>query len=42
MNAPDSCPDDIYQIMKECWDKEASQRPNFAQIERMLESISVL
>ena len=41
MDAPDGCPDDIYRIMKECWGKDASQRPHFTQIESMLESISV-
>ena len=41
MDAPFGCPDDIYQIMRKCWDKDASLRPNFTQIESMLESISV-
>ena len=36
MNAPVGCPDGVYHIMMECWDKEASIRPNFAQIETML------
>ena len=41
MGAPDSCTDGIYQIMKECWDKEASQRPNFVRIEKMLQFESI-
>ena len=43
MDAPGGCPDDIYRIMKECWDnfKDANIRPSFTQIESMLESISV-
>ena len=41
MDAPDGCSYDIYQIMKDCWDKDASQRPNFAQIERKLRFISI-
>ena len=41
MDAPGGCPDDIYRIMRECWDKDANMRPSFTQIESMLESISV-
>ena len=41
MDAPGDCPGGICRIMRECWDKDPSQRPNFAQIEKMLESISV-
>ena len=36
MDAPDGCPDGMYQIMKSCWDKDASLRPNFARIENMV------
>ena len=36
MDAPDGCPDDVYRIMKECWDKDASTRPDFARIESSL------
>ena len=42
MDVPDGCPDYMYKIMKECWDKDASLRPNFAHIERKLRDISVL
>ena len=41
MDAPGGCPDGIYQIMKECWDTVASQRPNFAHIQSTIESIFV-
>ena len=41
MSAPDGCPDDMYQIMNACWDKDASIRPNFAHIQSTLESVSV-
>lgn len=40
MDAPDGCPETVYHIMKETWDKDPSQRPNFARIEKELESIS--
>ena len=39
MDSPDGCPDTIYRIMQECWNKDRTQRPNFARIERTLESI---
>ena len=42
MDVPDGCPYYMYKIMKECWDKDASLRPNFAHIERRLRDISVL
>ena len=41
MDAPGDCPDAIFQIMRACWDKDPSQRPNFARIESLLDSISV-
>ena len=29
LGQPDDCPDHVYQVMKSCWHKDASQRPNF-------------
>ncbi|XP_078382442.1 muscle, skeletal receptor tyrosine-protein kinase-like [Oculina patagonica] len=29
LGQPDDCPDHVFQIMKSCWHKEVSQRPNF-------------
>ena len=29
LGQPDDCPDHVYQIMKNCWHQDASQRPNF-------------
>ena len=40
MDAPDGCPDGVYRVMKECWDKDPSLRPNFARIERLLEQVA--
>ena len=40
MSAPEGCPAGAYQIMKECWDKDASLRLNFTQIGSMLERLS--
>ena len=39
MDAPDGCPDTIFRIMQECWNKDRTQRPNFAQIQHTLESV---
>ena len=36
MDTPDGCPDYIYAIMVECWNKDPSQRPNFARIAKEL------
>ena len=29
---PDNCPNEIYEIMKNCWTTEASLRPKFNEI----------
>ena len=39
MDAPEGCPDAVYVIMKECWKKDPSLRPNFTRIERLIERI---
>ena len=36
MDCPDGCPEHIYTIMVECWNKDPSQRPNFARIAKDL------
>jgi len=38
MDAPDGCPDHMYRIMKDCWNKDPSQRPNFTRIEKQIET----
>ena len=40
MDAPDGSPDAIYQIMRNCWEKEPNSRPTFADIFKSLTSIS--
>ena len=32
LGQPDDCPDHVYQVMKSCWHRDASQRPNFPLI----------
>ena len=41
MDAPDCCSEGIYQIMKDCWDKDARQRPNFVHIAKLLQFESI-
>ena len=36
MGPPADCPGDIHTIMTQCWQYEAEERPNFAQILEML------
>lgn len=40
MDPPDGCPDSIYRIMQETWQKDSSKRPNFARVDQQLESIT--
>lgn len=39
MDAPDGCPDNIYRIMQDSWNKDPSQRPNFTRIERQIDTM---
>ena len=39
--APEGCPAQIYELLLECWNLEASARPSFAQIETRLHAIYV-
>ena len=36
MDSPDGCPEHIYTIMVDCWNKDPSKRPNFARIAKDL------
>ena len=38
---PDECPDDIYNLIKECWSKDPDSRPTFPQIVEKLTHILV-
>lgn len=40
MESPEGCPDQIYNVMKDCWNEDPSQRPNFTRIEKALESVA--
>ena len=39
MDPPDGCPDIIYKVMRDCWDAEPNNRPNFTRIMKALESV---
>jgi serine/threonine protein kinase len=37
IDRPEGCPDDLYDLMRECWQKRESRRPTFLDIcERLL------
>lgn len=40
MEPPDSCPDEIFAIMKKCWNIEPRGRPAFDEISHMLSGMS--
>lgn len=33
---PDTCPDDLYELMKRCWSKEPEDRPSFTELHNNL------
>ena len=39
MDSPDGCPDQVYRIMRNCWDKEPDGRPTFDDISKELLSL---
>ena len=38
LEQPSVCPDDLYEVMKSCWEKEPSDRPNFSTLHDFLKS----
>ena len=36
MDPPDSCPDNIYDIMCHCWEMEPNERPDFPRLRDLL------
>ncbi|KAM9311381.1 tyrosine-protein kinase Fes/Fps [Gastrophryne carolinensis] len=39
LQAPDNCPDDIYQLMLRCWEYDPRKRPSFSTVHQELVSI---
>lgn len=42
MEAPEGCPSEIYEIMKQSWDLDPDKRPTFALILKKLEHLKTL
>lgn len=42
MEAPEGCPSEVYEIMKQAWDLEPEKRPTFALILKKLEHLKTL
>ena len=40
MDAPDGCPEEIYSVMRKCWQFEPKDRPPFEKIKEELRGIS--
>ena len=38
MEAPEACPVDTYNLMKECWQRKPESRPTFSSISQRLDS----
>ena len=34
LSKPDQCPQDVYSLMRQCWEKEPDNRPDFVAIEK--------
>jgi c-src tyrosine kinase len=39
MEAPEGCPSEVYEIMKQAWDLEPEKRPTFETILKKLEQL---
>ena len=37
LDQPELCPDDVYQLMLQCWPENPQERPKFCQIEKSFE-----
>ena len=42
MEAPEGCPSEIYEIMKQSWDLDPDNRPTFSLILKKLEHLKTL
>jgi Protein tyrosine and serine/threonine kinase len=38
---PDACPDELYEIMMECWRSEPNERPTFEYLYQILDDFTV-
>jgi c-src tyrosine kinase len=42
MEAPEGCPVEVYEIMKQAWDLDPEKRPTFALILKKLEHLKTI
>ena len=40
LEQPELCPDEIYNLMRKCWQKEPDKRPPFAHLNRRFVELS--
>lgn len=41
MPIPDGCPGELFEVMKQCWNHKASDRPKFAALEGELRGLAL-
>jgi hypothetical protein len=41
LSKPDQCPQDVYSLMRQCWEKEPDNRPDFVAIEKRCRYVSI-
>lgn len=41
LSRPDHCPDDLYNVMKKCWNTRIEDRPNFEEIHQYLKRLAL-
>ena len=41
MYSPEGCPPPVYDLMRQCWEWDPADRPTFAEISKILNSINV-
>ncbi len=39
MSRPKNCTEEVYSLMKQCWNVKATERPPFSYLENILESL---
>ena len=39
---PENCPNQIYELMKDCWNNDTSRRPQFKQIAEQINNLTKL
>jgi len=42
MNPPESCPNEVYEIMKQCWQLNLEERPNFTYLRNCFSDLLII